>query len=59
MCGIGGEGNKMKYSFQSHFFFPGIFYLAENDELPGEFVIKDKSTQYKFLIGKKYSLSVF
>ena len=32
----------------------GIFYLAEHDELPGEFVIKDKSTQYKFLVGKYF-----
>ena len=28
--------------------------MAEHDELPGEFVIKDKSTQYKFLVGKYF-----
>ena len=58
MCGIGGEGgegggNKIEYSV-TFFLSLGIFYLAEHDDLPGEFVIQDKSTQYKFLIGKKY-----
>ena len=52
MCGIGGQGHSINI-YSSNISFLGIFYLSEHDELPGEFVIKDKSTQYKFLIGKK------